>query len=161
MLIRPLTRGDDLRSAGEIVRRAYFDLDGYPHHPDYDEIIADVSSRVDDALVLGAFLDDQLVGCLTYVGSVDNAHAKHDDPSAASFRYFGIDPEAQGSGVGEAMVRWVIERARHDDKQRVIIHTLTMMDAAMHLYERLGFVRLPEQDFCWDDVKSLAYVLTL
>jgi ribosomal protein S18 acetylase RimI-like enzyme len=161
MLIRPLTRGDDLHGAGEIVRRAYFDLDGYPHDPHYDEIIADVSGRIDDTLVLGAFVSDRLVGCLTYVDSVDNVHAHHHDQGAASFRYFGIDPEMQGSGVGEAMVRWVIERARHDDKQRILIHTVTMMHAAMHLYERLGFVRVSEQDFYWDDVKSLAYVLTL
>jgi len=161
MLIRPLARGDDLCGAGEIVRRAYFNLDGYPHDPEYDAIIADVPSRVDDTLVLGAFIDDRLVGCLTYVGSVDNAHSEHDDPGAASFRYFGIDPEAQGGGIGEAMVRWVIERARVDGKQRVVIHTLTMMTAARHLYERMGFVRAPEQDGCWDNVDGLAYVLAL
>lgn len=161
MLIRALTRDDDLHGAGEIVRRAYFGLDGYPHDPDYDEIIANVSSRVDDTLVLGAFIGERIVGCLTYVGSVQNVHAEHDDPGAASFRYFGIDPAAQGSGVGEAMVRWVIERARHDDKQRVLIHTLTMMTAASRLYERLGFVRAPDQDACWDGVDGLAYVLAL
>ena len=161
MLIRALTHDDDLHGAGEVIRRAYFGLDGYPHDPDYDEVIADVASRVDDTLVLGAFFGDCIVGCLTYVGSVDNAHAEHDDSSAASFRYFGIDPTAQGSGVGEAMVLWVIERARNDGKQRVLIHTLTMMTAATRLYERLGFVRAPEQDACWDDIDGLAYVLAL
>lgn len=162
MLIRPLTRGDDLHGAGEIVRRAYRNLDGYPHDSYYyDEIIADVSGRVDDALVVGAFIDDQLIGCLTYVGSVDNVHAEHDDPGAASFRYFGVDPEAQGNGIGEAMVRWVVERARDDGKQRILIHTVAIMIAAMHLYERMGFVRAPEQDECRDEVTLLAYVLVL
>lgn len=161
MLIRPLTRGDDLHDAGEIVRRAYHNLGGYPDDFYYYGIIADVSSRVDDALVLGAFIDDRLVGCLTYVGSVDNVHAEHDDPGAASFRYFGVDPEAQGNGIGEAMVRWVIERARDDGKQRILIHTVATMIAAMHLYERIGFVRAPDRDEHRDDVTLLAYVLTL
>lgn len=161
MLIRLLTRDDDLREAGEIVRRAYFDLDGYPHDRHYDEIIADVLNRIDDTLVLGAFIDDRLVGCLTYVGSVDNVHAEHEDIDAASFRYFAVDPKAQGAGIGNAMVCWAIERARQDGKQRILIHTLTMMTSAIQLYERLGFVRAPEQDGCWDDIQGLAYVLAL
>ena len=161
MLIRQLTRSDDLRGAGEVIRRAYFGLDGYPRDPEYDEIIADVASRVDGTLVLGAFIGERIVGCLTYVGSADNEHAEHDDPAAASFRFFGVDPLAQGGGVGEAMVLWVIERARHDGKQRVLIHTLTMMTGASRLYERLGFVRAPEQDATWDDVDGIAYVLAL
>lgn len=160
-MIRTLSQDDDLRLAGEIVRRAYFALEGYPRDPEYDEIIADVASRVDEAIVFGAFVDGRLVGCLTYVGSVDNVHAEHDDPGAASFRYFGIDPAAQGGGVGEAMVRRVIESARDDDKQRILIHTLTMMTAATRLYERLGFVRAPEMDASWDEVEGLAYVLSL
>lgn len=161
MLIRALTHDDDLRGAGEIVRRAYFALEGYPHDPDYDEIIADVSSRINDTLVLGAFVNDRLIGCLTYVGSVENVHAEHDDPGAASFRYFAVDPDVQGSGIGETMVRWVIDRARDDGKQRIHIHTLTMMTGAMRLYERLGFARAPEQDARWDDIDGLAYVLAL
>lgn len=100
MLIRPLTRGDDLRSAGEIVRRAYRNLSGYLDDFYYYAIIADVSSRVDDALVLGAFLDDRLVGCLTYVRSGDNVHAEHDDPGAASFRYFGVESDSYVSPIG-------------------------------------------------------------
>ena len=56
---------------------------------------------------------------------------------------------------------WVIERARYDGKQRVLIHTLTMMTVATRLYERLGFVRAPEQDASWDDVDGIAYVLAL
>lgn len=161
MLIRPLTRGDDFRSAGEVVQRGYFALVGYPHDEVYDKYVADIASRLDDSLVVGAFVDGRIVGCLTYVSSNDSVHAEHDDSAAASFRYFAVDPSAQGGGIGGAMIQWVIERARADGKQRIFIHTLTMMSAAMYLYERFGFVRVPEKDESWDGIAGLAYVLTL
>lgn len=161
MLIRPLNRGDDFRSAGEVVQRGYFALAEYPHDEVYDKYIADIASRLDDSLVVGAFVDGQIVGCLTYVSSNDSVHAEHDDSDAASFRYFAVDPSAQGRGIGGAMIQWVIERARADGKQRIFIHTLTMMPAAMRLYERVGFVRVPEMDESWDGIAGLAYVLSL
>ena len=161
MLIRPLNRGDDFRSAGEVVQRGYFALAEYPHDEVYDKYIADIASRLDDSLVVGAFVDGRIVGCLTYVSSNDSVHAEHDDSEAASFRYFAVDPSAQGGGIGGAMIQWVIERARADGKQRIFIHTLTMMSAAMYLYERFGFVRVPEKDESWDGIAGLAYVLTL
>ncbi|MEO5973932.1 MAG: GNAT family N-acetyltransferase [Ilumatobacteraceae bacterium] len=161
MLIRSLTRGDDLHGAGQVVQRGYFALAEYPRDEYYDEFIADIAGRVDDSLVVGAFVDGRIVGCLTYVSSNDSVHAEHDDSDAASFRYFAVDPSAQGGGIGEAMVRWVIERARADGRKRIFIHTLTMMPAATRLYERVGFVRVPEKDECWDGIAGLAYVLTL
>ena len=104
-----------------------------------------------------AELDSRLVGCLTYVAGVVEEHAEHGDPDAATFRYFGVDPAAQGRGVGEAMVRWVIDRAQSDGKRRVLIHTLEVMRGAQRLYERLGFVRDEANDEDWDGIAGLAY----
>jgi GNAT superfamily N-acetyltransferase len=105
-----------------------------------------------------AELDGRIVGCLTYAADHTLPDAEHDDPEAATFRYFAVDPGVQGRGVGEAMVRWVFDRARADGKPRVHIHTLVVMRGAQRLYERLGFVRHPEDDANWDGVIGLAYV---
>ena len=103
-------------------------------------------------------MDGRIVGCLTYAAHHTLPDAEHDDPEAATFRYFAVDPTAQGQGIGEAMVRWVFDRARADGKRRIHIHTLIPMVGAQRLYERLGFVRHPEDDAEWDGVKGLAYL---
>ena len=160
--IRPLTfadRPEVARIAGYIVQRAYFALDGYPRDPEYDLALGDVASRMLDAVVVVALLDEAVVGCLTYVDGPDNPHHEFDDADAASFRCFGVDPGVQGQGVGEAMVRWCIARARADGRRRLRIHTLVSMPGAQRLYERLGFRRDPGFDEDWDGIEGLAFVL--
>jgi ribosomal protein S18 acetylase RimI-like enzyme len=157
--IRAIAAGDDVGLAGRIVQQAYLALPGYPAEDEYDAALADIGGRGDDCEVLVGLLDGRIVACLTYVADVDSSHAEHDDPDAASFRYFGVDAAVQGRGVGEAMVRWVLDRARADGRQRVRIHTLESMPGAMRLYERLGFERDVDGDHTWDDgVTGLAFV---
>lgn len=56
-------------------------------------------------------------------------------------------PEFQGRGIGEALVRACLERARADGRQRVYLDTTEWMDAAQRLYQRMGFARAPELDW--------------
>ena len=139
--VRRLRPDDDAAAAGRVVQNAYFALAGYPRDDEYDELIGDVASRAREADVVVAVVDGRTVGCLTFVDGHDNAHAEFVDDDAASFRYFGVDPDASGRGVGEAMVRWCIDEARQAGRARLRIHTLTMMQGAQRLYERLGFVQ--------------------
>jgi GNAT superfamily N-acetyltransferase len=125
--IRPLTRADNLAAAGEVVRCAYFSLPDYVRDEEYDVVIGDIDSRIDDTVVLAALDGDQILGCLTFVPHHDGAHAEHGDEQAASFRYFGVDPAAQGRGVGKAMVAWVLAESRRLGKARVFIHTIPCM----------------------------------
>jgi GNAT superfamily N-acetyltransferase len=160
--IRPIAAGDDHELAGRIVQQAYVVLPGYPAEDEYDTALADIAGRGDDCEVIVGLLDGCIVACLTYVADVHSSHSEHDDPDAASFRYFGVDAAVQGRGVGEAMVRWVLDRARADGKARVRIHTLESMPAAMRLYTRLGFDRDVDGDHTWDDgVTGLAFVYQL
>lgn len=160
MEIRLLDIGDpdEIRAAADVIRRGYHALDGYRAGDEYDDVITGVADRAADTDVLVAVRDGQVLACLTYVRDHDQAHAEHDDPGAASFRYFAVDPDVQGGGVGQAMVEWVLARARADGKERVRIHTLVMMTSAMRLYERLGFERDPRHDECWDGDVGLGYV---
>jgi putative acetyltransferase len=54
-------------------------------------------------------------------------------------------PEARGTGMGETLLRRCIETARSMGYQTMYLETLTGMDSAQKLYERLGFQRLAEQ----------------
>lgn len=62
-------------------------------------------------------------------------------------RLLAVDPAARGRGVGEALMRACIARARAAGAGALTLHTAPMMAAAMRLYARLGFVRVRELDF--------------
>ena len=52
-------------------------------------------------------------------------------------------PELRGHGAGAAMMQRCLEAARGHGFRRCYLETLRGMDAAMRLYERTGFRRLP------------------
>ena len=73
-----------------------------------------------------------------------------------------VDPVTRGRGVGELLVRTCLERARAAGKRRMVLSTDPRMTAAHRLYERLGFVRLPERDWSpLPGVQLMAYALEL
>ena len=90
--------------------------------------------------------------------TADLAPGTHSSDGAASFRYFGVHPSAQGTGVGEAMVQWCIDTAGAAGRERIRIHTLESMPGAQRLYLRMGFLRDPSNDEEWDGIKGLAFV---
>src|SRR4051794_17657930 len=69
------------------------------------------------------------------------------------FRILAVAPQAQGRGIGEALVRHVLDRFREQGATAVVLSTTPGMAAAHHLYERLGFVRCPERD--WSPVPGV------
>jgi ribosomal protein S18 acetylase RimI-like enzyme len=73
-----------------------------------------------------------------------------------------VEPQAQGRGVGEALVHACVEAVRDAGRARLVISSATDMAAAHRLYERLGFTRAPERD--WKpvpEVQLMSYELAL
>ena len=62
-------------------------------------------------------------------------------------RLLAVAPEARGQGVGEALMQECATRARASGASSLTLHTTEVMQAAVRLYERMGFVRDPERDF--------------
>jgi GNAT superfamily N-acetyltransferase len=62
-------------------------------------------------------------------------------------RLLAVAPEARGRGVGFALMKECIRRARSLGAGCLNLHTTDLMQAAMRMYERMGFVRAPELDF--------------
>lgn len=50
-----------------------------------------------------------------------------------------VDPAARGKGVGEALVRGTIERAREKGAHKLMLHVFSVNAGARRLYERCGF----------------------
>jgi GNAT superfamily N-acetyltransferase len=161
--IRPVT-ADEHAALGRLTRDVYAGLDGAVDDPDYFAELEDVAGRAAVALVLVAVDDNdgRLLGGATYVSGVDNPLAEFHDASGAGLRMLAVAPDAQGRGVGEALVRACMDRARADGRTRLLLHTTSWMPAAHRLYARLGFHRDPARD--WSpipEVPLIAYTLEL
>jgi len=61
-------------------------------------------------------------------------------------RLLAVAPSARGRGVGAALMNECIQRARSAGSTALTLHTTDLMQAAMRLYERLGFERAQELD---------------
>ena len=65
------------------------------------------------------------------------------DEDVCELRKMYFLPEARGIGAGAAMMDRCLAAAREIGFRRCYLETLTGMDAAMRLYERSGFRRIP------------------
>ena len=145
---------------GELVVEAYRTV-GHEQDAGYEAYMRDVAARAGRSSVLVGLLEGSIVGTVTYVHP-GSPMAEVDDPDGANVRMLGVAAAMRGRGVGEALVRGCIERARADGALRVRLHTEPFMAAAQRLYVRLGFVRDPAHDWTpVPDVDLLAYVLDL
>jgi len=66
------------------------------------------------------------------------------DPSVCELRKMYFLKEARGRGVGEQLLRRCLAFAREAGYRLCYLETLTGMDQAQKLYERLGFGRIPQ-----------------
>jgi predicted N-acetyltransferase YhbS len=62
-------------------------------------------------------------------------------------RLLAVAPGARGRGVGAALMRECVRRVRLANGTTLSLHTTDLMQTAMRMYERMGFVRAPELDF--------------
>jgi GNAT superfamily N-acetyltransferase len=62
-------------------------------------------------------------------------------------RLLAVVPAARGHGVGKALMEECIRRARGAGASALGLHTMDIMQAAMRMYEGMGFVRVPDNDF--------------
>ena len=162
MRVEPVAEGqyDDL---AELTVAAYRALPGRPPSAEYQAVLRDVAARARGAAVLVA-IDGEgtLLGGVTYVADPANRYAEFDGDDQAGFRMLAVRPDAQGRGVGAALVEACIELARGDGKRQLTLYTTRSMGAAHRLYERFGFRRAPEFDMIVEErLQLLSYVLDL
>lgn len=154
-------RPEEHRPLGELTVRVYrqvlaSELEGYAG------VLRDVDDRLTSGCeVLVARRGGQVVGGVTYVpGPGPYAQLIADDE--AELRMLVVDPEAQGRGVGAALVQACVERARSAGRRNLVLGTMPAMVAAQRLYASLGFRRTPERDHQLDSGPCLvSYAMPL
>lgn len=157
IVIRPVVPGEHT-VLGEITARAYLGdglLDLAEDDP-YLRVLRDVPGRAARAEVLvaaepavtagTAAAGTAVLGGVTYVRG-PGPLADLAGPGEAEIRMLAVSHEARRRGVGEALVRACLDRARAAGSHRVVLSTQTSMRAAHRIYERLGFRRAPHRDW--------------
>jgi ribosomal protein S18 acetylase RimI-like enzyme len=144
LLVRRATPAD-YEAAGAVTLAAYEPFTDGPDD-DYRARLVDAASRDTEAELWVASADDGLLGCVTLCPPGSRWREIATD-GEGEFRMLAVAPEAQGRGVGRALVELVLDRFRADGSSAVALSSLRSMSAAHRLYERLGFARLPERDW--------------
>ncbi|MHA5050944.1 GNAT family N-acetyltransferase [Streptomyces sp. SD15] len=160
-------RPEEYERVGEITAQAYLGdgLLDFGESDGYLGQLRDVAQRAAAAEVLVATERDQVWGGVTFVPA-GGPMADIARPGEAEIRMLAVAPEARRRGVGEALVRACVDRARAiEGCGRVVLSTQRTMHTAHRIYARLGFTRTPERD--WnpiphlDDLLLITYELTL
>lgn len=112
----------------------------------YRREIAAVAERAGAGELLVTVRGGVLEGTATFYadGRMDG-HAW--PPGVGSLRLLAVHPRARTGGIGRALVRECVARARQAGCSDLGLHTAPFMQAANRLYADLGFVRTPALDF--------------
>jgi GNAT superfamily N-acetyltransferase len=86
-----------------------------------------------------ATVNGRIVGSI----AIDGKEVQTDD---ARLRFFIVDPEFQGRGLGSMLLREAIGFCRRSNFRRLHLSTFAGLDPARHLYEKFGFVLGEEQE---------------
>lgn len=92
--------------------------------------------------------DGRIVGSVQLYPAAANAYNGAIGSSGCpEVRLLAVDPAARGSGIATALMEECIERARRAGATELGLHTSESMQTAIQMYERMGFVRYPADDF--------------
>lgn len=162
VIVRP-AEPDEYGRAGDISVAAY-EADGWlPPGNGYRHRLADAASRAREAELLVAIdgAAGEVLGTVT-VCLPGTPWAEVSRPGELEFRILAVDPAARGRGIGAALVEAVLRRARELGAARVVLSSTLGMETAQRIYQRRGFVRLPDRD--WRptrDIQLIAFGLEL
>ena len=113
----------------------------------YSQNILDVRSRMTESELLIAVEDGEIVGSATFYPHRLNRTQSEWPPEWTGVRLIAVLPELRGRGIGKAIVEECIKRSRDQNAKAFALHTTPYMELARSMYERMGFVRVPEYDF--------------
>ncbi|WP_319943528.1 GNAT family N-acetyltransferase [Nocardia aurantia] len=120
----------------------------------YLSTLLDTETRAQAADVLVAVRHGELLGSLTVV-EPGTPYADIARPGELEFRMLAVAKIARGRGVGSALVGAVLDTARRAGYPAVVLTTMPTMADARRIYERIGFVHVPERDWYTGSGKPL------
>jgi GNAT superfamily N-acetyltransferase len=143
-------RSDELDEVSLLLKDAYQQYENFIRPEawkSYLEDIMDVRSRLGESDLIVAEVNHRLVGSVTLY--LDTSHSMPEvwPRGWAVVRLLAVHPEYRGQGISRALMEECIRRCRQAKVAAIGLHTTEVMDIARQMYERTGFVRVPESDF--------------
>ncbi|MFF0094411.1 GNAT family N-acetyltransferase [Streptomyces canus] len=126
-----------------VARNAALYAAEYGFNADYEglvaRIVADFAQDHDPHLerVWIAELDGRPVGCVMCV--------RDEAPATARLRLLLVEPDARGLGIGDRLVRAVVDFARGVGYRDLVLWTNDVLTSARRVYQRHGFVLVAEE----------------
>ena len=113
----------------------------------YARDIMDVRGRLDVSELIVAEHAGGLVGAVTFYPN--DSPSEHGGWPAGwtGIRLLAVHPDGRGLGIGRALMDECLRRSRLQGAHTLGLHTTELMAVARSMYERMGFVRVPEYDF--------------
>jgi ribosomal protein S18 acetylase RimI-like enzyme len=145
-LVIRTARPDEYSAVGELTVEVYVGEGFVRAESPYVTELADITHRAAAADVLVAVHGEQVVGSLT-VARPGTPYAEIAHPGELEFRMLAVAKSARGLGAGTALVRNVIETARAESFGAVVLTTMPLMVDARRIYDRFGFVPVPERNW--------------
>jgi N-acetylglutamate synthase-like GNAT family acetyltransferase len=133
--LKPGDMGAVVRLHGVVYGREYgFDstFEAYVARP----LAAFVQSATPRERIWIAERGDALVGCVAIVTHTD---------AVAQLRWFLVDPDCRGAGLGKRLLADAIDFSRRSGYRSVILWTIAGLPAAAHLYRAAGFIKVEEK----------------
>jgi GNAT superfamily N-acetyltransferase len=117
---------------------------------DYRQSIVGTLAAVGPAAQLVAERDGVIVGTVLLYPPGPIRYMPDREPVDLEWpevRLLAVAPAARGQGVARALMAACMTHARRTGATALQLHTTDMMQAAIRLYEGMGFTRWPELDF--------------
>ena len=128
----------------------------------YSRDIMDVRSRLDTSELIVAENSGRLVGAVTFYPNTSPSDQGGWPAGWTGIRLLAVHPDARGTGIGRVLMDECLRRSRLLSATALGLHTTELMGIARGMYERMGFVRVPEYDFqAGPEVVVLGYRLDL
>ncbi len=144
-MIRP-ARAEELAAVEALVKGAYREYQELVPEEGWQRWMASISEaiRSSEGLLLVAEVDGVVAGAVQFFPDASRAHMGHWPAGAATIRLLAVRPETRGQGLGLLLTQECLRRARELKIPTIYLYTGRFMHAAIHIYEKLGFVRAPE-----------------
>ena len=156
---------EDLNQVSLLIRDAYQEYQAN-FSPEvwerYSREIMDVRSRLDTSELIVAENSGRLVGAVTFYPNTSPSDQGGWPAGWTGIRLLAVHPDARGMGIGRVLMDECLRRSRLLSATALGLHTTELMGIAQGMYERMGFVRVPEYDFqAGPEVVVLGYRLDL
>lgn len=156
---------EDLDDVALLIRDAYQEYQtNFPPEvwERYAMDIMDMRSRLDTAELIVAENAGELAGAVTFYPNVSPSDQGGCPSGWTGVRLLAVHPDARGTGVGRVLMDECLRRSSLKGAPALGLHTTELMAVARGMYERMGFVRVPEFDFqAGPDIVVMGYRLDL